>query len=115
MRDVFLDTAQLARIVMALPEVNPARVGAMGGSQGGGLTLACAALEPEIRMLAPMYPFFIRLSSGLEMDLSVDAYSELRTYFRYFDPLHAHEDEIFSKLGYIDIQHLARVFREKCS
>ncbi len=25
--------------------------------QGGGLTIACAALEPKIKMIAPVYPF----------------------------------------------------------
>ena len=38
-RQVFLDTALLARIVMDMPEVDPARVGAYGGSQGGGASL----------------------------------------------------------------------------
>ena len=41
-RQIFLDTAQLAKIVMEMPEVDPARVGAAGGSQGGALTVACA-------------------------------------------------------------------------
>ena len=45
-RQCFLDTAQLARIVAALNETDSARLGAFGGSQGGSLTLACAALEP---------------------------------------------------------------------
>ena len=47
-RQIFLDTAQLARIVMDMPGVDSNRVGATGISQGGGLTLACAALEPNI-------------------------------------------------------------------
>jgi cephalosporin-C deacetylase len=34
-RQVFLDTAQLARIVMAFPEIDAARVAATGASQGG--------------------------------------------------------------------------------
>lgn len=42
-----------------------------------------------------------------EMDLAKDAYEELREYFRSFDPRHEREDEIFAKLGYIDIRHLA--------
>ncbi len=36
-RDIFLDTAQLAGIAMSMPEVDPERVGALGGSQGGGI------------------------------------------------------------------------------
>ena len=56
-RNVFLDTAQMARIVMAMDEVDETRVGATGGSQGGGLTLACAALTPNLNRAAPIYPF----------------------------------------------------------
>lgn len=106
-RQVYLDTAQLARIVMEFPEVDAARVGATGGSQGGGLTLACASLEPRIKRAAPVYPFLCDYRRVWEMDLSVAAYEELRTYFRNFDPRHEREDEIFMRLGYIDNQFLA--------
>lgn len=106
-RQIFLDTVQLARIVMSFPEVDEQRVGAIGGSQGGGLTIACAALEPRIKRLAPVYPFLSDYRRVWEMDLAKDAYEELRNFFRFHDPLHTREEEIFNKLGYIDIQHLA--------
>lgn len=106
-RDIYLDTAQLAGIVMSLPEVDAERVAALGGSQGGGLTLACAALEPRIRKAAPTYPFLCDYQRVWEMDLATGAYEELKTYFRQFDPRHEREQEIFTKLGYIDCQHLA--------
>ena len=106
-RSVFLDTVQLARVVMALPEVDARRVGAMGMSQGGALTLACAALEPRIRRLAPMCPFLCDYRRVWEMDLAKDAYEELRNWFRRFDPRHERETEIFTRLGYVDCQHLA--------
>ncbi len=106
-RQVFLDTALLARIVMGFAEVDAARVGAMGGSQGGALTLACAALEPRIRRAAPVYPFLSDYRRVWEMDLCKGAYEELGHYFRRWDPLHQREDAIFTRLGYIDIQHLA--------
>ncbi|MBI2191607.1 MAG: alpha/beta fold hydrolase [Planctomycetes bacterium] len=105
-RQIFLDTAQLAGIVMNMPDVDPARVGAMGGSQGGGLTLACTALEPRIKLAAPVFPFLSDYRRVWEMDLAKDAYWELQDYFRKFDPLHRREDEIFRKLAYIDVQHL---------
>jgi cephalosporin-C deacetylase len=107
-RNIFLDTAQLARIVMSFDEVDETRVGATGGSQGGGLTLACAALEPRIKKAAPTYPFLCDYQRVWEMDQDVNAYAELRTYFRHFDPRHEREAEIFTALGYIDNQHLAR-------
>lgn len=106
-RQVFLDTVQLARVVMALPSVDAGRVMAMGSSQGGGLTLACAALEPRVQRAAPVYPFLSDYRRVWEMDLTTDAYRELQDYFRRHDPLHIREDEVFEKLGYIDIQHLA--------
>lgn len=106
-RQIFLDTAQLAQIVMAMPEVDASRVGAAGGSQGGGLTLACAALEPRIRLAAPTFPFLCDYQRVWEIDLAEDAYSELREYFRRFDPAHERETAVFEQLGYIDVQHLA--------
>ena len=107
-RSIYLDTAQLAGIVMGLPEVAPDRVGALGGSQGGGLTLACASLEPRIRRAAPTFPFLCDYQRVWEMELAKDAYEELKTFFRQFDPQHLRESEIFGTLAYIDCQHLAK-------
>lgn len=106
-RQIFLDTAQLAGIVMGLDEVDATRVGALGGSQGGALTLACAALEPRIKRAAPTYPFLCDYQRVWEMDLAEGAYSELRQFFRNHDPMHENEKKWFTQLGYIDIQHLA--------
>jgi len=106
-RQIFLDTAQLARVVMKFPEVDAARVGAWGASQGGALTLACAALEPRLKRAAPVYPFLCDYRRVWELDFAKDAYEELRLFFRAFDPRHERENEIFTKLGYIDCQHLA--------
>ena len=106
-RQIFLDTAQMAGIVMGFPEVDAKRVGAMGGSQGGGLTLACAALEPRVKRAAPMFPFLCDYKRVWEMDLAKGAYEEVRTFFRKFDPRHEREEEIWTGLGYIDVQHLA--------
>ena len=106
-RDVFLDTAELAKIVMDMDDVDETRVGVYGGSQGGALTIACAALEPRICRAAPQYPFLCDYKRVWEMDLAKDAYAVLKTYFRVRDPKHEREDEIFTKLGYIDLQYLA--------
>ncbi|MBA3072036.1 MAG: acetylxylan esterase [Anaerolineae bacterium] len=106
-RQIFLDTAQLAKIVMEMPDVDPDRVGATGGSQGGALTVACIALEPRIKLAAPFYPFLSDYKRVWEMDQAKDAYKELQEYFRFFDPNHENEDKVFECLGYIDIQNLA--------
>lgn len=106
-RQVFLDTAQLVRVVSDFPEVDPGRLGAFGGSQGGGLAMACAALTPSIRRLAPMHPFLCDYQRIWEMNLAQRSYTELKQFFRQFDPRHEREHEIFTKLGYIDVQFLA--------
>lgn len=103
-RNVFLDTAQTARILMSMEEVDPARVGAFGLSQGGALTVACAALEPRVSMAVPVYPFLSDYRRAWELDITTSAYEEINYYFRFFDPHHLREDEIFNRLGYIDIQ-----------
>lgn len=106
-RQIYLDAAQLAGIVLAMPDVDPARVGVTGMSQGGGLTVACAALEPRIRRAAPVFPFLSDYLRVWQMDQAKDAYEELKDFFRRHDPRHAHEDAVFMNLGYIDVQHLA--------
>ncbi len=106
-RSIFLDSAQLAGIIMNFGDVDEHRVGATGVSQGGGLTLACAALAPKIRCLAPVYPFLCDYQRVWEMDLVKDAYQELQDYFRLFDPLHERAQETFTRLGYIDVVNLA--------
>lgn len=110
-RHIFLDTAQLAGIVMDLPEVDATRVAVTGWSQGGGLTIACAALEPRVCKAIPVYPFLSDYKRVWDMDLAKDAYEELRKYFRSFDPQHEREAAIFERLGYIDVQYLAERIR----
>lgn len=107
-RKIFLDTAQLVRIVEKFKETDENRMFAAGGSQGGGLALACAALAPQIKKAAVSYPFLSDYKRVWEMDMDERAYIELKQYFRNFDPRHEREDEIFTRLGYIDVQNLAK-------
>lgn len=112
-RDIFLDTAELAKIAMDMDDVDETKVGAYGGSQGGALTLACISLEPRINRAAPLFPFLCDYQRVWEMDLAKDAYKELKEYFRHFDPRHEREKEIFTKLGYIDLKNLAPRIKAK--
>lgn len=106
-RQIFLDTRQLARVAMSMDEVDGSRLGATGGSQGGGLTIACAALEPRIKLAAPVFPFLSDYKRVWDLERTQKAYEEIELYFRRFDPQHKREEEIFTRLGYIDVQHLA--------
>ena len=97
-RLIFLDTVQLARVVMDMAEVDETRMAAIGGSQGGGLALACAALEPRIKLAAVLYPFLVDYKRVWEIDLAADAYGEIREYFRHFDPTHQRKTR-YSRIG----------------
>lgn len=112
-RNVFLDTAQFARVIMSLDYVDETRVGTTGGSQGGALAIACAALTPEIKLCAPKYPYLCDYKRVWEMDLDKGAYEGISYYLRTHDPRHERVDEFFTKLGYIDLQFLAPRIKAK--
>ncbi len=106
-RQVFLDTAMLAEIIASFDDVDESRIGAYGGSQGGALTVACACLSDKIKLAAPQFPFLTDYKRVWQMDMAERAYRELKDYFRRFDPCHEKEEEVFTKLGYIDLHHMA--------
>jgi len=112
-RNIYLDTVQLTRIIMDLPEVDEDNIAVTGASQGGGLSLACASLEPRIKYVAPVYPFLSDFKRVWDMDLALHAYNDIRDYFRRYDPLHEKEDYVFSTLGYIDIKNLTHRIKGK--
>ena len=106
-RNVFLDAAGAARILMDLDFVDETRIGATGPSQGGALTIACGALEPRVKMLAPLYPFLSDYKRTWEMDLYKRAYEELSYFIRHQDPRQKNLDQMFETLSYIDVSNLA--------
>lgn len=106
-KSIFLDTVQLARVVASFDEVDSTRLATLGGSQGGALSIACASLEPRIARCVSIFPFLSDYQRVWEMDLAKDAYTELKHYFRAFDPLAKNRAKLFETLGYIDVHHLA--------
>ncbi len=106
-RQIFLDTVQTARVVMNMEEVDEKRVCAFGGSQGGALTIACAALVPEINRIAVGIPFLSDYKKVYDIKATDSAYAEIFDYIAKYDMFHEREDEIFTRLGYIDVHNLA--------
>ena len=56
-RRVFADAVRAVEALRSRPEVDGGRVTAAGGSQGGGITLAVAALVPDLVAAMPDVPF----------------------------------------------------------
>jgi cephalosporin-C deacetylase len=107
-RKIFLDTAQLINLVLNFNEVDETRMGSAGGSQGGALALVAASLSPQIKKVYSQFPFLCDYKRVWEMDKSLAAYEDIRTYLRKFDPRHEKIEKFFINLGYIDVQHLVK-------
>ncbi|AGY82531.1 acetylxylan esterase [Carnobacterium inhibens] len=114
-RQVFLDTAHVARILKSMDFVNENRIYAQGASQGGGLTIACAGLVPDLYRIYVSYPFLSDYRKAYSLGAQTSAFEEIPYWFQFRDPLHTREKEIFDTLEYIDIQHFApRIKAEVC-
>lgn len=114
-RAIFSDTYRLAKILATMPEVDETRLAAMGGSQGGGLSLACSALYPEIAQVLISFPFLCDYQRVWELGLSEEgAYREIGELVRRADPRGERLDTLFHNLGYVDVAHLAPRIRATC-
>ncbi len=102
----------LCRIVQELQGIDLGRIYVNGGSQGGGLGLACAALNSDlINRAAILYPFLSDFRMIWELGADTIAYEGIRYYSRWFDPDGEKAEQWFSKLGYIDSKNFATMIR----
>lgn len=102
----------LCRIVRELKGIDLNRVFVNGGSQGGGIGLACAALNNDlINRAAILYPFLSDYRMVWELGADEIAYEGLRYYSRWFDPDDTKQEQWFGKLGYIDSKNFAHMIR----
>lgn len=109
---VYQNIRILCRIVREMEGVDLSRIYVNGGSQGGGLGVACAALNPDLPCRAAiLYPFLSDFQKVWELGADEIAYEGLRYYTRWFDPSGERTHEIFRKLGYIDVHNLAHMIR----
>lgn len=100
----------LCRIVRKLEGIDQSRIYINGASQGGGLGIACAALNPELpRKAAILYPFLSDYQKVWELGADTIAYEGIRYYSRWFDPAGERLEEVFTKLGYIDTHNFAHL------
>lgn len=93
----------LCRIVRQMKDIDQRRIYINGASQGAGLGIACAALNPDLPCKAAiLYPFLSDFQKVFELGADEIAYEGLRYYARWFDPDGSRANEWFTKLGYVD-------------
>ena len=103
-RGVYVDCVRGADLVASLPEVDASRMGAWGGSQGGGLTLAATALSGRFAVALPDVPYLCHYRRALEI-VQQGPYLELSNYFRIYPEK---EEQSFRTLSYFDNLNLAQ-------
>jgi cephalosporin-C deacetylase len=104
-RRVFTDAVRAVETVRVHPQVDPTRVAVTGGSQGGGITLAVAALLPDVAAAMPDVPFLSAFPRAITFADS-DPYGEI---VRYLKAHRDHVERALSTLAYFDVAVLGRL------
>jgi cephalosporin-C deacetylase len=103
-RRVFTDAVRAVAAARSHPAVDAERVVVSGGSQGGGIALAAAALVPDLAGLMCDVPFLCHFRRATEV-IETDPYGEIS---RYLARHREHLDTVFSTLSYFDGAIMAR-------
>lgn len=103
-RRLFTDGVRAVDAARRLPGVDPERVAVLGGSQGGAIALAVAALVPDLAGVVAHVPFLCDIPRALEI---TDAYP-FREVTDYLAVHREQVDTVLRTLGYVDGAHLAR-------
>ncbi|GIG28112.1 acetylxylan esterase [Cellulomonas marina] len=97
-RRVFADAVRAVDAAMAAPLVDPARVAVAGGSQGGGIAIAAAALHPQVAAALVDVPFLCHFPRALTLTDN-DPYHEV---VRFLARYHEAEEAVMRTLAHVD-------------
>ena len=103
-RRLFVDAVRAVDAARAHPAIDPARVAVAGISQGGGLSVAVAALRDDVIAAVPEVPFLADIRRGTVLT-DEDPYDEVTRYLK------VHRDQVetvFRTLSFVDVALLAR-------
>ncbi len=103
-RGFYMDAVRAFDILAALPEVDTRRVGVIGSSQGGALTLLIAALRADsVSAASAGAPYLCSYMDAASLTHSYP-YEEINEYLRMYPE---RESSIRAVLDYYDIHHFA--------
>ncbi len=102
-RRVFTDAVRAVDAVRSLEMVDAARIAVTGGSQGGGIALAAAALSDDLVAVMPDVPFLCHFERAVGMT-GGDPYEEV---VRYLSVHRGAEERVFDTLSYFDGANMA--------
>ncbi len=102
-RRVFTDAVRAVEAARSHSAVDKNRIAVTGGSQGGGITLAAAALMPDIALAMPDVPFLCHFRRAVEL-VDSDPYNEIA---RFCKTHRGHIESVFNTLTYFDGMNFA--------
>ncbi len=82
-RGFYVDTWRGIDVLLAQPEVDAARIGIAGSSQGGGLAITTAAMRPEVRAASAGAPYLCGFMDAIELTHTYP-YEEINDYLRTY-------------------------------
>ncbi|MFL5860628.1 MAG: acetylxylan esterase [Solirubrobacteraceae bacterium] len=103
-RRVYADAVRAVEFMRAADGVDASRVAVTGGSQGGGMSLAAAALADGVGAVMADVPFLCDFRRATQIALT-EPYLEI---VRYLAAHRDHEQTAFATLAYFDCAVLAR-------
>jgi cephalosporin-C deacetylase len=110
-RRVYTDAVRAVEVAAGHPRVDPARIAVAGGSQGGGIAIAAAALaHRHVKLAMADVPFLCHFRRATEITDEMP-YQEITRYLK------VHRDrieQVFRTLAYFDGIHFAPRIRARC-
>jgi cephalosporin-C deacetylase len=102
-RYVYADAVRALEVLAGRPEVDPSRLAVTGVSQGGGITIAAAALSDRPKLAMPDIPYLCHYRRAAEIAPN-GPYPEIVNFVKTFPHLH---ECAFRTLSYCDGMNLA--------
>ncbi len=97
-RRVFTDAVRAVETARAHPAVDSTKIAVTGGSQGGGISIAAAALDSSINLCLPDVPFLCAYRRATEM-IDTHPYGEISSYLKTH---RSQLETVFNTLSYFD-------------
>lgn len=97
-RRVFVDAVRAVAAARSHDAVDAERIALTGGSQGGGIALAAAGLQPDVSAVMPDVPFLCHYREAVRL-VETDPYFEITRFCRVH---HDRAERVFDTLDYFD-------------
>ncbi|MDN4525174.1 acetylxylan esterase [Fictibacillus fluitans] len=104
-RGVYMDAVRAVEVLSRFEEVDHKRIGVIGGSQGGGIALAAAALSPIPAVVVSIHPFLSHFQRSIDV-ATQGPYLEINDFFRR-NTRPELEEQTMETLSYFDVMNLA--------